>query len=426
MTSVFERTGYLKRIRLFSPNAQKLILSNVIGSFGWGVNQAIFNIYLLSLGYSNTFLGGIMGLGAFSMAICSLLVGPYVTRVGTKNALILGSLMHLTISIPRVLTPFPEMFIVGAALSGISSAMGNVAFAPFIAKHSTSFERTHLFGTNQSLAILSNFAGSTLAGFLPSWASLVFLLPIDSAPSFQLALIGWVVPIILNIIPILTIREFEDETTIEKMEKDSSPRSSAPEPKGRKELFLLFAIPTALIGLGAGFVVPFLSVFFWDFYNLPTPLVGFIQGMGSLTVATGAFISPGLSTRLGKVRTVVLCQALSLPFLFLIAVLVNPVIAILCFLARGALMNMTGPVDNSFKMEMVPNRWRAYLTSVSSFAWSFPWAFSTQVTGPLFDADLYLLPFWYTLICYSTSTVLYWMFFRKSEKRLTKELAAAK
>ncbi|MFX1474977.1 MAG: MFS transporter [Promethearchaeota archaeon] len=424
MASVFERSGYLQRIRLFSPNAKKLILSNTIGSFGWGVQSAIFNIYLLTLGYSNTFLGGVMGLGAFSMAICSLLVGPFVARVGTKNALILGSLIHLTISIPRVLTPFPEIFVVGAVLSGISSAMGNVAFAPFIAKSSTSYERTHLFGTNALLAILSNFAGSTLAGFLPGWASLVFLLPIDSAPSFQLALIGWILPIILNIIPILAIREFEDLAATETLDKAASPRSSAPEPKGRKELFILFAIPTALIGLGAGFVVPFLSVFFWDFYDLPTPLVGFIQGLGQLTVATGSFISPGLSTRLGKVRTVVLCQTLSLPFLFLIAVLVNPVVAIACFLLRGALMNMTGPVDSGFKMEMVPHRWRAYLTSVNSFAWNFPWAISTQITGPLFDADLYLLPFWFTLACYSASTVLYAVFFRSSEKRLAEELAS--
>jgi MFS family permease len=426
MASVFEHTGYLKRIRMFSPNAQKLILSNVIGSFGWGVSQAIFNIYMLALGYSNTFLGGIMGLGAFSMAICSLLMGPYVARVGTKRAFILGSLIHLTISIPRVITPFPEIFIVGAALSGISSAMGNIAGTVFMAKHSTSFERTHLYGASQSLAIFSNFTGSTLAGFLPGWASLIFMLPIDSAPSFQLALIAWIAPMAISIIPILAIRESEAEVSPDKIEKIASPtKRSTVEPKARKELLILFAVPTALIGLGAGFVVPFLSVFFWDFYNLPTHIVGFIQGLGSLTVATGAFISPGLSTRLGKVRTVVLCQAMSLPFLFLIAVIVNPVVAIACFLMRGALMNMTGPVDNSFKMEMVPHRWRAYLAAVSSFAWNFPWAISTQITGPLFDANLYLLPFWFTLVCYSTSTVLYGLFFRKSEKRLAEELAAA-
>jgi MFS family permease len=380
---------------------------------------------LIALGYSNTFLGGIIGLGAFSMTICSLLVGPYVTRIGTKNALILGPRTNLTLSIPRVLTPFLEIFIVGAVLSGINNAMGYVAFFPFLAKSSTSYERTHLFGANQSLGVISNFASSTLAGFLPGLASLVFILPIDSPPSFQLALIGWIIAEVLTILPILPIRETEDAVPDTK-EKDSPPRKGGkPEPLGRKELFLLFAIPTALFGLGAGFVVPFLSVFFWDFYNLPTPVVGFVQGLGSLTVATGALISPGLSTRLGKVRTVVLCQAISLPFLFLIAVLVNPVVAIVCFLLYGAPTNMTGPVNNSFRMEMVPNHWRAYLSSVTSFAWNFPGVVSTQITGPLFDADLYLLPFWYTLICYSASTVLYWVFFRKSEQRLAKELAAA-
>ena len=56
------------------------------------------------------------------------------------------------------------------------------------------------------------------------------------------------------------------------------------------------------------------------------------------------------------------------------------------------------------------------MEAVTSFAWNFPWAFSTLVTGPLFDLELYLIPFWFTLTSYSAATVFYATFFWKIEE----------
>ncbi len=183
-----------------------------------------------------------------------------------------------------------------------------------------------------------------------------------------------------------------------------------------RKLALKFGIVNLLIGLGAGFVIPYLSIFFWEFYNLPLPIIGLVQGLGSLSVAIGTFLSPVLSTRIGKVKTVLFSQALSLPFLLFIAIIINPYIAIASYILRVVLMNAGGPVDRTLRMELTPEKWRPNMEAVTSFAWNFPWAFSTLVTGPLFDLELYLVPFWFTLTSYSAATIAYAAFFWNIEE----------
>jgi len=402
-------------MRLFTLNAQKLIASNILRAFGWGISQTLFNLYLISLGYSNAFIGGLMSINAFTMAICSLVMGAYVSRAGTRNSLILALLISLIASSSQILFPLPPVLLMAAMLSGLGSATLNVALGPFMTKCSTPYERTHLFGTSQSATILSSFFANTLAGFLPGLFAITFGFPIDSAITFQMALICQILPLTLGIIPILLVREMEYPQPT-----GTGSKLGSTEPvlqKDVRKLLLKFGIVNAFIGLGAGFVIPYLNIFFWEFYNLPTFMVGLVQGLGSLSVAAGVFLSPVLSTRIGKVKTVLVTQSLSLPFLFFIATIINPYVAIASYIFRVVLMNASGPVDNALRMELTPEAYRPQMSAVSSFAWNFPWAFSTLVTGPLYDQGLYLIPFWFTLTSYSAATILYATFFRNIEKQ---------
>lgn len=414
-----EATGYWQRIRLFSPNAKKLIASNITRAFGWGIAQTLFNLYLISLGYSKAFLGGLMSINAFAMAISSLFMGTYVARVGTKNALIVGMLISITTTFSQVGFPLPEVLITSSILSGLGIAILNISFGPFITKSSTAYERTHLFGTSQSLTILSAFIANTIAGYLPSLFALYFTLPIDSAPTFQMTLLIQLLPLTLSLVPLFLVRE--KDTSTPTMSREETVSSIEPvKSKQWKKLALKFGIVNAIIGLGAGFVIPYLTIFFWEFYSLPTPIVGLVQGLGSLSVAAGVFLSPVLSTRIGKVKTVIITQGLSLPFLFFIATIINPYIAIASYIFRVVLMNASAPVGNALRMELTPEHLRPQMSAVSMFAWNFPWAFSTLVTGPLFDQQLYLIPFWFTLTSYTTATLLYSAFFWKIEKQQKK------
>jgi MFS family permease len=266
------------------------------------------------------------------------------------------------------------------------------------------------------------FIGSTVAGVLPVWFALALALPVDSAPTFQLALFSWVIPLVVAIVPLLFIRKQNHVLNQRNSDGDAQQNSPTKEkdPEGNVAIVIGFAVVYVILGLGAGFIVPFLNVFFWEFYNLPTPIVGLIQGLGSASVALGTFLAPILSSRIGKVRAIIVVQALSLPFLVTLAVFVDPFIASASYILRQVFMTAAIPIDGALQMELVPRSWRTPMSAAITAVFNATLAYSVQITGQLYDLGLYLLPFWFTLICYSVGTTLY-AFFYKSEKRLTSD-----
>ena len=69
-----EVNEYGQRVRQFTRNARWLITSQAIRHFGNGVANAIFNLYLLTLGYNNTFIGDRLFAGSLVFAFAALSV----------------------------------------------------------------------------------------------------------------------------------------------------------------------------------------------------------------------------------------------------------------------------------------------------------------------------------------------------------------
>lgn len=399
-----------------------MIVSQAVSRFGFGVRQAIFNLFLLSLGYSTTFLGGLLSLGIFAMGIGALIAGPYTQRVGERNALILSLLISALTASVQVAYPEPTILLMMTVLFYFGNSLQVSSYSPLMARSSSSFERTHLFGTSQASRIGSSFIGSILGGFLPGLFSLWLFVPLDSAITFQLALVAWFFPYLFGVIPLFFIRDSFSSHRLVGANDEEERLLQSREPKGHIHIVVKFVIISTLIGLGAGLIVPLINVWFWEFYNLPTFLVGIIVALGQATMATGVLLSPILSSRIGKVQTVVITQALSLPFIVLMAAVVNPYVAIASYLLRGTFMNAAMPVNTTFRMELVPSKWRPNLQALNQAAQSFGRATSVQFAGQFFDQGLYLLPFWLTLIFYSVQVLLFAIFFRKAEKDLEEEL----
>ncbi|MFX0169568.1 MAG: MFS transporter [Candidatus Hodarchaeota archaeon] len=411
-------------MRQFTPNARWVIVSQAISRLGFGVRQAIYNLFLLSLGYSTTFVGGILALGIYTMAIGALVAGPYTRKVGEKNALILSSLISGVTAAVQVAYPEPTILLFMTVLFNFGSSLQTSSYSPLMAESSSEYERTHLFGTSQASRIGSSFIGSALGGFLPGLFALWLVLPFDSPLTFQIALTIWFIPYIIGIFPLLFLKVNSLANKLNTSHDKNSNQSANldSEPEFRVSIVLRFIVISALIGLGAGLIVPLINVWFWEFYNLPTPIVGLIVATGQATMATGVLLSPILSTRIGKVRTVVITQALSLPFIIVLATILNPYIAIASYLLRNALMNSGMPVGQTLRMELVPRRWRSNLAALNMSAQGFGRATSVQFVGQLFDQGQYLLPFWLTLIFYGLQVVLYAIFFRNAEKLIKKPL----
>jgi MFS family permease len=174
--------------------------------------------------------------------------------------------------------------------------------------------------------------------------------------------------------------------------------------------------PQLITSLGAGLLIPFLNLFFNEVHQRPVAEVGRLFSYGSLAMGIGLLLAPPLAERFGKIRIVVITQALSIPFLILLGFAPWYWVSAIAFLVRAALMNMSSPVYNAFVMEEVEPEARATVASLASMSWNFGWTFSPTISGwvqvnygfsPLFIG---------TITTYVTAIWMYWRFFLSKGK----------
>jgi MFS family permease len=139
---------------------------------------------------------------------------------------------------------------------------------------------------------------------------------------------------------------------------------------------------------------------------------------GSLAMGVGLLIAPPLADRFGKIQVVVVTQALSIPFLFLLGFSPWFGLSAAAYFFRLALMNMSSPVYQTFVMERVDNSARATVASLVSMSNNVGWAFSPQVSGWLQVSYGFQPAFGATIVLYAASIYLYWRYFWYPDRKM--------
>jgi MFS family permease len=117
---------------------------------------------------------------------------------------------------------------------------------------------------------------------------------------------------------------------------------------------------------------------------------------------------------MGKIRTVILAQALSIPFLLGLGFSPLLGVAVGAALARAGLFNMGAPLYDAFAMERTDEAARpaviGLLNGASSIGYAFAPIISTHVQAAYGFTPLFIA----TLICYALAVLAkYWFFARK-------------
>ena len=125
---------------------------------------------------------------------------------------------------------------------------------------------------------------------------------------------------------------------------------------------------------------------------------------------------PRLARRFGQIRSVVLVQGVSIPFLVVLGF--SPILwtVIVAMAVRNSLMNAGNPIFNAFAMEQVSPAERATLSATMSVLWQVGWIIGGLWYAVLqatlgFDAG-YTVNFVTIIALYSAATILYWVWFR--------------
>ena len=403
-TSNFLR-GYVDRLQAFHPNARLYLLNAVVTGASLGIFRLLFNFFILSKGYDSALLGTFITISSLTSLICALPMGYLADRLGRKLSLILGAMTVVGSVVIMALAPSIPVLILMNITLGLGQSLSGVTMGPFLLENSTDKERVYLFSFSSGLQTGSAFVGNWIGGYLPTWMGSIFHASATSTLAYGSAIITISVVAALGAIPLFLLRKPKNGYTTR---GNFTPLNFFKKNWGVVGKLIL---PMLVTSIGAGLIMPFMNVFFRTVHHQSDPVIGSMFAWGSLAMGIGLLIAPALADRFGKIQVVVITQALSVPFLFLLGFSPVFTLSALAYYVRLALMNMSSPVYQTFVMERVEEKGRAMVASLVSMASNFGWAFSPTISGWIQDNYGFKPAFAGTIILYIISIFLYWRYF---------------
>jgi MFS family permease len=402
---------YWEHLVAFRPNARLYLIYAIIAGVAMGIYRLLFNFYILSLGFDEKLIGNLLTTSSFAALIFALPMGYLADILGRKASLLIsGLIISLSIGMMVVVPVIPVLYAMNI-LSGIAQSLAGVTMSPFLMENSGERERTYLFSFSSGMQMVSASVGNWIGGYLPTWVGKILNVDSISSQAYGTSIMIVAIALAVGLIPLFMIkmpRLMHGDRTV------FAPISYAA--KNPKKLTKL-VLPMLITSLGAGLIMPFMNVFFRVQYNQPDQVIGVLFAWGSLAMGLGLLIAPPLADRFGKIQVVVITQALSIPFLILLGFSPLFWISAAAYYIRVALMNMSGPVYQTFVMEKVDASSRAMVASLVSMAWNFGWVISPTISGILQVRYGFGPPFAGTIILYTISVFMYWYFWwRKSDE----------
>lgn len=396
---------YARKVALFSPNARYYLVFMVLNGAAFGIYRLLFNFYVLSLGYDEALLGRLLTTVSLVQLVAALPAGYFSDRIGRKPSLTLAALASVATLVGMVVWPTALGFYTMSVLMGLAQSLSAVTYGPFMMENSEEEERTYLFALSSGMGMIAQFMGNWLGGQLPATIAGWLGVSATGSTAYGGALVVVAVLASTALAPILLIRR----------QHKHGPQDGylSPFAVARSQPRMLFRLimPMWVTSLGAGLLMPFMNIFYRHTYGSSDATIGALFAVGSLFMAIGLIVAPPLADRYGKMALVIVTQALSIPFLFLLGFAPWFWMSALAYLIRLALMNMSNPVYQAFVMEHAAPEARATVASLVSMSWSFGWAFSPTLSGWL-QVNYGFTPVYIgTLISYIIAIYLYWRYF---------------
>jgi len=399
---------YSHKVRHFGVNAKLYLVYSFANGFSMGILRLLFNFYVLSLGYDAGTLGLLVALPPIIITFAAIPAGMLGQRIGYRATLMLGAAL-MGVSIFGISISTGVIALVGfSVLRGLSRTLAQVSSAPFMSENSGREERTHLFSVQAAARTVCSFLGFLLAGVLPTMIAWLLSVGAEDPTAYRGAL--WVSAAIfgLSVLPLL------------RMSRPPAKPADAARPRLREmlhppgQLLRLFT-PQAILGFGAGMLVPFLNVYLRTTFDLSDGYVGLLFALQSLMIAVATLIGPVLAERLSRIRAVLLVQLLSIPFFIVLGYVPVLWLASAAFLARASLMNAANPLYNAFAMDAVPEEKRPGASAVMQISWQGTRGLSALVSGQIQQTAGFSALFPITIGCYLAGSALIWTFFGKKK-----------
>lgn len=398
---------YVAQVRGSGRNPQLYLWGVFLFGLGQSVFSLLYNLYLRTLGLSDSAIGQILSKVSIGAAVAALPAAFFFRRWPARRLLVLaGALTAVGYVLQATLTA-PELLLTVAFLTGMVITIFRLSVAPVVMREAKPEVRPFLFSASYGVVFASAIVGSLVGGALPH---LFHALTEVDQLTLRWTLFAGCGLTLLSAVPFAAMKESAGE----------APPSPREQLRDFLEidwaLHLKLIVPGALIGLGAGLIIPFLNLYFRDRFGLAESQIGLLFAAMQGFMVLGNFFGPVTSRRLGLVGGVVATQLCSVPFMIVLALSGSFPLVVAAFFLRSAIMNMNQPLAAHFAMEVVRDRDHAVTNSLLSLSWFLAWSVSADIGGALIERRGYTEPLLIAAGLYVAASVLYWIFFRNIEE----------
>lgn len=381
--------------------------------------NVLFGIYLKNLGFNEAFVGQILSINTLGVALGAIPVAIFAERINRKRTLIIGLLMMVISNLIVLNVHVPWIMQVFAFLFGIGNSTLMVLQAPIIYDNTPDEHRVTAFSMAFVLQNVAFVIGSLVLGHMSQ--TLTSAMGALDANKLVLNLATSLI-----FIGVYIALKFDGDQMVRSRREDSIQQTAANLFAGFKRLTsgktLFYLMQVSLIGLGAGMIVPFFSMYLKYSLDTTDGVVGSIMAISQVGTVIGGLIVPPLAKKIGRVNTVLACQLLSIPFLISISFPQGIIIITISFFFRSSLMNMAGPVIGSLAMDIVDDETRTYMSSMVSLINNLFRSLGIYIGGYLMFAYNYNTPYYWTILCYLIGTFILYNVFKNVKDKPVKTI----
>ncbi len=374
-----------------------LIGANALGQTFLWFSFFIMPFYLKALGYDMKAMGAFFSVQTMVGGLFFLLAGPVSLRLGYRKTLLLSAFLGFLGRVLQVLAMNWVTLFLGFTLVGVNMGLRQPNYNAYLSELVPGEKRHEAFSKSFGLGTLFNSLGVLLAGSLPGYLVETGLAGETAYRlTFSLSLLQFVfvVPALL-LVKDVTVREKRirwERSLVVKI--------------------LKFSLPSALIGLGAGITIPFMSLYFKLRFGETLSTISYVFFFQQLAMGLGSFGLPELVRKYGPVKVITSFQGTA-TFLFTIFPSIETfALAGAVYVARAILMNIIWPINSSFMMGFFKTEEKATANGIQQAFSTFMRGIGNSIGGTLFALSL-AYPFYATALLYATATALFYAFFIK-------------
>jgi MFS family permease len=360
-----------------------LVLTRCIRLFAYGSLSVVLVLYLESLGFTTSAIGGILALTLAGDTVVSLFLTTRADRFGRRRMLIIGAGLMAGAGLMFGFTRDAVWLVAAATIGVISPSGGEVG--PFL-----SIEQAALAQVVPTTARTPVLAWYTLAGAVATAAGSLF----GGALAQMTGTYRGVVLVYAGLGAVAALVFTQLSRAVEP-DRVAPPAALGLTPRSRTVVLKLSSL-FALDAFAGGFVVQSFAAYWFHlrFGADPAALGGIFFG-ANLLAGVSALLASRLAARWGLVRTMVFTHLPSNVLLIVVPLMPTFGLAILVLLLRFSISQMDVPTRQSYTIAVVSPEERSAAAGIAGVARTTGAAVAPLFAGLLFaSGPLASVPFY--------------------------------